>query len=131
MKRISLILAGALACLLIASAGTAAAESEIPALNQTCKATSKNVIGHRITATVTGKDVASSQKRFANCGYVRKVIKGLTSIRIEKPKIVEGFRCTPSVIGTEPDVVRYGCLFQGADTATQITIRFTARYDLD
>jgi hypothetical protein len=131
MKRISLIVAGALACLLIASVGTAAAETETPHLNATCKATSKNVIGHRITATVTGKNVAKSQKRFANCGNVRKVVKGLTSIRIEKPKIVEGFRCTPSVTHTEPDVVKYSCLFRGADTATEIRIKFTANYDLD
>jgi hypothetical protein len=131
MKRISLIVAGALACLLIVSVGTAAAETETPHLNATCKATSNNVIGNKITATVIGKNVAKSQQRFANCGYVRKVVKGLTSIRIEKPKIVEGFRCTPSVIRTEPDVVKYSCLFRGADTATEIRIKFTANYDLD
>jgi hypothetical protein len=143
MKRISLILAGALACLLIASVGTAAAggvmnppEPETPHLSRTCKATSNNVIGNKITAKVVGKNVAKSQQRFANCGSVRKVVKGLTSIRIEKPKNVEGFRCTPSVLtggeGTvEPQKVRYGCLFRGADTATEIRITFTVTYNQD
>jgi hypothetical protein len=143
MKRISLILAGALACLLIASVGTAFAggvnsppEPEIPKINTTCKATSNNVVGNRITATIAGKNVAKSQQRFANCGYARKVIKGLTSIRIEKPKVVEGFRCTPSVLtggeGTvEPQKVRYSCLFRGADTATEIRLNFTVTYNTD
>jgi hypothetical protein len=143
MKRIPLILAGALACLLIASVGTAFAggaamgpEPETPKINTTCKATSNNVVGNRITATVVGTNVAKSQQRFANCGYVRKVVKGLTSIRIEKPKIVEGFRCTPSVLtggeGTvEPQKVKYSCLFRGADTATEIRLKFTVTYNTD
>jgi hypothetical protein len=143
MKRIPLILAGALACILIASVGTAFAggaamgpEPETPRINTTCKATSNNVVGNRITATVVGTNVAKSQQRFANCGYVRKVVKGLTSIRIEKPKIVEGFRCTPSVLtggeGTvEPQKVKYSCLFRGADTATEIRLKFTVTYNTD
>jgi hypothetical protein len=143
MKRIPLILGGALACLLIASVGTALAagaamgpEPEIPKINTTCKATSNNVVGNRITATIAGKNVARSQQRFANCGYARKVIKGLTSIRIEKPKVVEGFRCTPSVLtggeGTvEPQKVKYSCLFRGADTATEIRLAFTVTYNTD
>jgi hypothetical protein len=143
MKRISLILAGAVACLLFVSVGTAMAagaamgpEPETPKINATCKATSNNVVGNRITATVTGTNVAKSQQRFANCGYVRKVVKGLTDIRIEKPKVVEGFRCTPTVLtsgqGTEEaQVVKYSCLFRGADTATEIRIKFKVTYNQD
>jgi hypothetical protein len=143
MKRMSLVLAGALACLLIASVGTAMAagaamgpEPETPKINATCTATSNNVIGNRITATVVGTDVAKSQQRFAGCGYVRKVVKGLTDIRIEKPKVVEGFRCTPTVLtsgeGTEEaQVVKYSCLFRGADTATEIRIKFKVTYKQD
>jgi hypothetical protein len=143
MKRISLIMAGALACLVVASVGTAMAagaamgsEPETPKINATCKATSKNVIGNRITATVVGANVAKSQQRFANCGYVRKVVKGLTELRIEKPKVVEGFRCTPTVLtggqGTEEaQVVKYSCLFRGADTATEIRIKFKVTYNQD
>jgi hypothetical protein len=131
MKRISLILAGALACLLLASVGTAAAMPTEETINNTCVATSKNVVGNKITATVTGKNVAPSQQRFAGCGIVRKVVKGLTTTRIEKPKIIEGFRCTPTVLTTGPDVVKYSCLFRGADTATEIRIKFKVTYDQD
>jgi hypothetical protein len=131
MKRISLVLAAALACLLLASVGTAAAMPTEETVNTSCVATSKNVIGNKVTATVSGKNVAASQQRYAGCGIVRKVVKGLTTLRIEKPKVVEGFRCTPSVLSTEPDVVKYSCLFRGADTATEIRIKFKVTYDQD
>jgi hypothetical protein len=138
MKRITLILAAALACLLVASVGTAMAagaaagpEPETPKINTTCTTTSKNVTTKNVAITVNGKNVAKSQKKFAQCPTVKKVANQMLSLRIEKPKVYEGFRCTPSVVHTEPDVVRYGCLFRGADTATEIRLKFTARYDQD
>jgi hypothetical protein len=135
MKRISLILAGALACLLLASVGTAGAvaqpEPETPKLNTTCTTTSKNVTTKNVSIAVAGENVAQSQKRFAECPIVKKVADKMLSLRIEKPKVFEGFRCTPSVVHTEPDVVKYSCLFRGADTATEIRLKFTANYDQD
>jgi hypothetical protein len=144
MKRISLILAGALACLLVASVGTAAAggaamgpEPETPKINTTCTTNSKNVIGNKkVTITVAGKNVAQSQKRFAECPIVKKVANKMLSLRIEEPKVFEGFRCTPSVLtggeGTvEPQVVKNSCLFRGADTATEIRLRFKVTYNTD
>ena len=136
MKRISLALVGALACLLLVSVATASAMPTEENFTTTCKATSNNVVGNRITATVVGKNVDPSQARYANCGSVRKVIKGLTQVRIEKPKAVEGFRCTPTVLtsgqGTEEaQVVKYSCLFRGADTATEIRIKFKVTYNQD
>jgi hypothetical protein len=131
MKRITLALVAALTCLLVASVGTAAAMPTEENFKTTCVATSNNVIGNKVKATVVGKNVAQSQQRYAGCGVVRKVIKGITNLRIEKPKVVEGFRCTPSVLKTGPDVVKYGCLFRGADTATEIRIGFKVTYDMD
>jgi hypothetical protein len=131
MKRISLSLAGALACLLLASVGTAAAMPTEGIVNTACNTTSKNVIGKKVTVTVTGKNVASSQMRFAECKIVNKVANKLLSLRIEKPMVSEGFRCTPSVLSTEPDVVKYSCLFRGADTATEIRLKFKVTYDQD
>lgn len=143
MKRISLILAGALACLLIASVGTAAAggynsppEPETPKINTTCSTNSKNVIGKKVTITVAGKNVARSQESFAKCPTVKKVANKMLSLRIEKPKTFEGYRCTPTVLtggeGTvEPQKVRYSCLFRGADTATEIRLKFTVTYNTD
>jgi hypothetical protein len=129
MKRISLILAGALACLLLASVGTAAAMPTEGIVNTACNTTTKNVIGKKITATVTGKNVASSQMQFAECKTVKKVVNKMTSLRIEMPKVFEGYRCTPSVLSTEPDVVKYSCLFRGADTATEIRVKFKVTYN--
>jgi hypothetical protein len=136
MKRITLALAGALACLLLASVGTAAAMPTEGIVNTSCNTTSKNVIGNKVTITVAGKNVAPSQMQFAECKIVKKVANKMLSLRIEKPKVFEGFRCTPSVLtsgeGTEEaQVVKYGCLFRGADTATEIRLRFKVTYNQD
>lgn len=136
MKRISLALAGALACLLLASVGTAAAMPTEGIVNQACVTTSNNTVPKKITATVAGKNVAQSQMKYANCGIVRKVVKGITNLRIEKPKAIEGYRCTPTVLtggeGTvEPQKVVYNCLFRGADTATEIRLKFKVTYNTD
>ncbi|HVT00171.1 MAG TPA: hypothetical protein VHE08_06610 [Solirubrobacterales bacterium] len=128
MKRISLIVAGALACLLIASVGTAAAESEIPSLHRTCTTSATNVAGHKIKTKVTGKNVASSQKRFATCRYVNKTVRAVVKREIEKPTIVEAFRITPSITSEAPLVVKYKGLFRGADTATEIRLSFKIEY---
>ena len=141
MKRISLILAGALACLLLASVGIAGAvgapvEPETPKINTSCTTTSKNVIAKNVKITVAGKNVAQSQKKFAECPTVKKVANKMLSLRIEKPKVFEGFRCTPTVLtggeGTvEPQIVKYSCLFRGADTATEIRLLFKVTYNTD
>jgi hypothetical protein len=143
MKRISLILAAALAALLVAAVGTAAAggvmeppEPEKARINTTCTTNSKNVIGNKVTITVTGKNVAKSQEKFAKCPTVKKVANKNLSLRIEKPLTFEGFRCTPRVLaggeGTvEPQKVAYNCLFRGADTATEITLKFKVTYNTD
>ncbi len=143
MKRISLIAAGALACLSIASVGTAAAggvmnppEAVTKKINTTCTTSSKNVIGNKVTITVLGMNVAQSQKKFAGCPTVKKVANRNLSLRIEKPLVFEGFRCTPRVLtggeGTvEPQKVAYNCLFRGADTATEIVLKFKVTYNTD
>ena len=136
MKRISLVLAGAIACLMLASVGTAAAMPTEGLVNSECNTTSKNVIGKKVTIVVAGKNVAQSQMRFAECKIVNKVANKMLSLRIEKPKVFEGYRCTPTVLtggeGTvEPQKVRYSCLFRGADTATEIRLTFTVTYNTD
>jgi hypothetical protein len=136
MKRLSLALAAALACLLVAAVGTASAMPTEGIVNTSCNTNSKNVIGKKVTITVTGKNVASTQMEFAECKIVKKVANKMLSLRIEKPKVFEGFRCTPTVLtggeGTvEPQKVRYNCLFRGADTATEIRLKFTVTYNTD
>jgi hypothetical protein len=136
MKRITLALAATLACLLVASVGTASAMPTEETVHRSCVTTSNNTVPKKITATVFGMNVAPSQARYAGCGVVRKVVKGITNLRIEKPKAIEGFRCTPRVLtggeGTvEPQKVRYSCLFRGADTATEIRVKFTVTYNTD
>jgi hypothetical protein len=136
MKRVSLVLAGALACLLLASVGTAAAMPTEGIVNSECNTTSKNVVGKKVTIIVAGKNVAQSQMQFAECKIVKKVANKMLSLRIEKPKVFEGYRCTPTVLtggeGTvEPQKVRYNCIFRGADTATEIRLKFTVTYNTD
>jgi hypothetical protein len=136
MKRLSLALAAALTCLLVASVGTASAMPTEGIVNTSCTTNSKNVIGKKVTITVTGKNVAPTQMEFAECPVVKKVANKMLSLRIEKPKVWEGFRCTPTVLtggeGTvEPQKVRYNCLFRGADTATEIRLKFVVTYNTD
>jgi hypothetical protein len=136
MKRLSLALAAALTCLLVASVGTASAMPTEGIVNTSCTTNSKNVVGKKVTITVAGKNVAPSQMEFAECKVVKKVANKMLSLRIEKPKVWEGFRCTPTVLtggeGTvEPQKVRYNCLFRGADTATEIRLKFTVTYNTD
>lgn len=136
MKRISLALAAALTCLLVAAVGTASAMPTEGIVNTSCTTSSKNVIGKKVTITVAGKNVAPEQMEFAECKIVKKVANKMLSLRIEKPKVFEGFRCTPTVLtggeGTvEAQKVRYNCLFRGADTATEIRLKFTVTYNMD
>ena len=136
MKRISLAMAAALTCLLVAAVGTAGAMPTEGIVNTSCNTTSKNVIGNKVSIRVAGKNVDPSQMQFAECKIVKKVANKMLSLRIEKPKAFEGFRCTPSVLtggeGTvEPQKVKYGCLFRGADTATEIRLTFTVTYNTD
>jgi hypothetical protein len=136
MKRISLALAAALTCLLVAAVGTAWAMPTEGIVNTSCTTSSKNVIGKKVTITVAGKNVASSQMQFAECKIVKKVANKMLSLRIEKPKVFECYRCTPTVLtggeGTvEPQKVRYNCLFRGADTATEIRLKFVVTYNTD
>lgn len=140
MKRISLAVAPLVVALALVAIGTAGAvappEPETPKMDTTCTTTSPNVIAKKVTIKVAGKNVAKSQKRFAQCPVVKKVANKMLSLRIEKPKVYEGFRCTPSVLtggeGTvEPQKVRYGCLFRGADSATEIRLRWTVTYNTD
>jgi len=136
MKRVSLALAAVLTCLLVASVGTASAMPTEGIVNTSCTTNSKNVIGNKVTIKVAGKNVDPTQMEFAECKIVKKVANKMLSLRIEKPKVFEGFRCTPTVYtkgdGTEePQVVKYSCLFRGADTATEIRLTFKVTYNMD
>lgn len=136
MKRVSLALAAILTCLLVASVGAASGMPTEGIVNTSCNTTSKNVIGKKVTITVAGKNVDPTQMEFAECKIVKKVANKMLSLRIEKPKVFEGFRCTPTVYtkgdGTEePQVVQYKCLFRGADTATEIRLKFKVTYNTD
>lgn len=129
MKRIALLAAlAALGTTLVATTGASA--SAMPS-TKTCTTTSKNASPKSVKGFVTATNVDPSQAEFATCKSAKKVMNKMLSLRIEQPKVYEGFRCTPTVVQTEPDVVTYKCVFKGADTATFIKLLFSARYDQD
>ena len=130
MKRLALLSALAALGVVLVAPGAAGA-SEIPNIERTCTTTSKNVITANVKGKVFGEFVDPSQASYARCPTVKKVMNKMLSLRIEEPKVFEGFRCTPTVVQTEPDVVNYRCVFKGADTATFIRLTFTAKYDMD
>jgi hypothetical protein len=129
VKRIALL--AALAALAVGLVAAAGAGAKAPPLIRNCTTTSKNVITPKVKGRVVGNNVDPSQKQYATCAVAKKVMNKMLSLRIEEPKIFEGFRCTPSVVHTEPDVVNYKCVFKGADTATFIRLTFSAKYDMD
>jgi hypothetical protein len=128
LKRISLILAGALACLLVAAVGTAAAMPTEGIVNSSCTTSSNLVAGHKVTTTVSGKNIAQSQMKYAECKIVNRVVKSVINQELLKPKPIEGFRITPKMVKEAPLIVNYTGLFRGADTATEIKIKFKIEY---
>ena len=127
MKRLALLAALAAFGVMLVAAGAASAKP----IERTCTTTSKNVTTKNVQGFVYATNVDPSQAEFAQCPTAKKVMNKMLSLRIEMPKVYEGFRCTPSVVQTEPDIVNYKCIFKGADTATYIKLIFTAKYDQD
>jgi hypothetical protein len=127
VKRLALL--AALAALAVMALGAASASAK--PIERTCTTTSKNVTTKNVQGFVYATNVAPTQAKYAQCGTAKKVMNKMLSLRIEKPKVYEGFRCTPAVVQTEPDIVNYKCVFKGADTPTFIKLIFTAKYDQD
>lgn len=126
MRRLSL-LAAMVAALALAVAPAASAKSA----PKTCTTSSKNVIGKTVKGTLVASNVNSVQARYATCGQAKKAMNRLLSLRIEEPKSVAGYYCTPTVHSTEPDVVSYKCLFRGADTPMFVKLTFKVTYNQD
>ena len=71
MRRITLAIAGSLACAaLVFSSGTVAKSSP-----KTCTTMSENVIGHTVKGTLSASNVDSVQAHFATCAQAKKVMK--------------------------------------------------------
>jgi hypothetical protein len=87
----------------------------------------RNVQGGPISSTISGT-LDTSQNDVGTCETADAVVRGVTASAAEKPVTIDGFRCTPSVVSTGPDVVRWSCNFKGADTDTDVTLRFEATY---
>lgn len=128
MKRISLVLAGILACLSLAAVGTAAAMPTEGIVNTQCSVTNNHVAGRKLTTTVTGRNVAPSQMKFAECRIVKKVLNTVVKREVESPQHIEGFHITPSITSETPLTIKYKGVFRGADTSTEIRLKFKVTY---
>jgi hypothetical protein len=127
MKRVAvfgLVLAG----LLSSWTGSAVADGGSGSA-MACSATAKNVKGGPILVSVGIGDVTPSQRPFATCAHAQELVTGVTSKRVEVPSNVAGFRCTPFVLKTEPEVVKYSCLLRGAESGTGVKDVFQVTYD--
>ncbi len=126
MRRFSLLVAAVAAIALIVVPGASAKNAP-----KTCTTSSKNVIGKTVKGTLVASNVNKVQAQYATCGQAKKAMNKLLSLRIEEPKSVAGYYCTPTVHSTEPDVVSYKCLFRGADTPMFVKLTFKVTYDQD
>jgi ABC-type glycerol-3-phosphate transport system substrate-binding protein len=127
MRRSFPLLAALVASAMLVFAAGASAKT--PA--QTCTASSPNVVGHKVTGTLTSSNVDPSQARFATCAQAKQVMVKTTELRVEMPRSTKAFYCVPTVKSTGPDVVAYKCTFKGADTATFIKLTFQVKYGQD
>lgn len=127
MRRIVPIALSLATCAMLVFAAGAGAKT--PA--QTCTASSPNVVGSKITGTLTSSNVDPSQARFATCAQAKQVMVKTTELRVEEPRATKAFYCVPTVKSTAPDVVAYKCTFKGADTATFIKLVFQVKYNQD
>lgn len=126
MRRISVLFAAIAAAALIVAPGVSAKNAP-----KTCTTSSKNVVGKTVKGTLTASNVNSIQAKYATCPQAKKAMNKLLSLRIEEPKSVAGYYCTPTVHSTSPDVVSYKCLFRGADTPMLVKLTFKVTYDQD
>jgi len=126
MPRISVLVAAVAAIVLCMAPGASAKNQP-----KTCSTTSKNVIGNSVKATLIANNVNSIQAKYATCGQAKKAMNQLLSLRVEEPKSVAGYYCTPTVHSTTPDVVSYKCLFRGADTPMFVKFTFKVTFNLD
>jgi len=130
MPRFPLVVFCAFLCAaLVFAAGAVAMPTENVAAEKTCTAASPQVVGGKVTAKLTARNVDPSQARFATCGQAKRVMKKVAELGLEQPRgDVGGFYCRPTVFSTEPDFVRYACTFKGADTATFVKLTFAVQY---
>lgn len=126
MRRIPLLVAAVAALALIVAPGASAKNAP-----KTCATSSKNVVGKMVKGTLVASNVNKIQAQYATCAQAKKAMNKLLSLRIEEPKSVAGYYCTPTVHSTEPDVVSYKCLFRGADTPMFVKLTFKVTYDQD
>jgi hypothetical protein len=126
MRRFPLLVAAVAAMALIVAPGAAAKNAP-----KTCTTNSKNVVGKTVKGTLVASNVNKVQAQYATCAQAMKAMNKLLSLRIEEPKSVAGYYCTPTVHSTEPDVVSYKCLFRGADTPMFVKLTFKVMYDQD
>ncbi|HEX4305401.1 MAG TPA: hypothetical protein VHZ54_05150 [Solirubrobacterales bacterium] len=126
MRRISLLIAAIVVIVLSVAPGASAKNQP-----KTCTTSSKNVVGKSVKGTLVANNVNSVQAKYATCGQAKKAMNKLLSLRIEEPKSVAGYYCTPTVQSTSPDVVSYKCLFRGADTPMFVKVTFKVTYDQD
>jgi hypothetical protein len=124
MRRISLILTGAVLCAFLIFAGSAAAQGT----TKTCMTQSNKVVGKTVKGNLYSRYVNSAQKQYATCGYAKKAMNKILKLGLEEPKIVMAYRCTPTVAANNNNKVTYKCVFKGADSPMYVKLGFTVVY---
>lgn len=100
-------------------------------LSTPCETASPNVIGGKVNGRLSTRNVNPVQAEFATCANAKKAMKKITGAGVERPRSVAGLYCLPTVLRTEPDLVRYVCTFRGADTPMFVKLTFKVAYKPD
>ena len=135
MSRISLLAAAAAIAVLALGAAPGAAANSSSASAKACVTSSENVIGKSVLGSLSYEHVNSAQAVYASCGQAKKAMNRALGLRLEEPKSLAGYYCTPTVHSTvhstSPDDVSYRCVFKGADTPMFVKVTFRVKYNLD
>jgi hypothetical protein len=130
MKRISLFVAGALACLAVAPAGAGAApaESVKPLVTHQCHDEVSNIQGGRALISVVAAHVTHAHVADTTCGKADAVFTDVTAQQLTTPANVDRFHVVPTVLSAEPLEVEYRCALHG-DGKTEVVVVFKVTYN--
>ena len=136
MKRISLALAATLTCLLLASVGTAAAMPTEENVNTSLhrhlqKRDRQQDHGHGRRQERRSLTDASRRLRDRHEGGDKVLTTPDREAEGRRRLPLHPDRADRRRSTVEPQVVKYNCLFRGADTATEIRLKFKVTYNTD
>ncbi len=124
----SKILAAVAAVATLTTAGSALAAPQNPVVTSVttkCVVAKSGKAKAATTVTIAGSQIAPAFLSGTGCQSPMTIVQKIARTGIQRPFTSGLYTCTPSISGSTG---KWTCVFQAADTASKLTIRFTYRY---